>query len=93
MLSEIQIATKRTFASALEGRIDNTSLRFVATLIGAMRWRVALSSLLALSLSLTQGAQLLLLVPLMQLIGIDPGHGSVGWLSDWISSAFAAVGI
>lgn len=93
MLSAIQIATKKTFANALDRGIHNTSLRFVATLISAMRWRVALSLLLALSLSLTQGAQLLLLVPLMQLIGLDPGQGSAGWLSDWISSAFAAVGV
>jgi ATP-binding cassette subfamily C protein len=91
-LPTMQSASK-TFVKALRRLANSTSTSFVATLLGVMSWRVALSLLLALSLSLTQGAQFLLLVPLLQLIGLDTGQGSMGWLSDLVSSTFAAVGV
>jgi len=58
-----------------------------------MSWKVALSLILMLVRSLTQGAQLLLLIPLMQLIGLDVQQGSVGWLAELVRSAFAFVGV
>jgi ATP-binding cassette subfamily C protein len=58
-----------------------------------MSWRVALALALTLCLSAAQGAQLLLLVPLMQLVGLDVNQGSIGWLAEFVSSAFAAAGI
>ncbi|CAN5807956.1 ABC transporter ATP-binding protein [soil metagenome] len=67
---------------------DSTFRLYMATLIGVMSWRVALALVLMISLSLTQGAQLLLLIPLMQLVGLDVQQGSVGWLSELVSSAF-----
>ncbi len=48
---------------------------------------------LMLCQSVTQGVQLLLLVPLMQLVGLDVQRGSVGGLAELASSAFAAIGV
>src|SRR5215208_6928022 len=58
-----------------------------------MSWKVALTLALMLCLSISQGAQLLLLVPLMQLVGLDVQQGSVGWLTELVSSVFAAIGV
>ena len=63
------------------------------TLVETMSWKVALAVALMLCLSVTQGAQLLLLVPLMQQVGLDTQQGSVGWLADFVSSIFAATGV
>ncbi len=73
--------------------IDSTFRAYTATLIRAMSWKVALALALMLSLSVTQGAQLLLLIPLMQLVGLDVQQGSVGWLAEFVSSVFAAIGL
>jgi len=43
--------------------------------------------------SATQGAQLLLLVPLMQLVGLDVQQGSIGWLAQSVASAFKFAGV
>lgn len=66
---------------------------YAATLVDAMSWRVALALALMVCQSVTQGAQLLLLVPLMQLVGLDVQQGSVGWLADLVASVFAVVGV
>jgi ATP-binding cassette, subfamily C, bacterial len=71
----------------------STSREFVATVIRVMSWKVAVTLALTFCLSVTQGTQLLLLVPLMQLVGLDTQQGSMGWLADLISSVFAAVGL
>ncbi len=71
----------------------DTFRTYTATLVRTMSWRVALALALMLCLSATQGAQLLLLVPLMQVVGLDVGQGSVGWVADVTSSALAAVGL
>src|SRR3712207_5925804 len=72
----------------------NSALRaYVVTLVRTMRWKVALALALTLCLSATQGAQLLLLVPLMQLVGLDVQQGSIGWLAELVSSVFATVGV
>jgi ATP-binding cassette subfamily C protein len=46
-----------------------------------------------LALSVTQGAQLLLLIPLMQLVGLEVQQGSVGGLAEFVSTAFATIGL
>jgi ATP-binding cassette, subfamily C, bacterial len=56
-------------------------------------WKVALALVLMFAISATQGAQLLLVVPLMQLVGLNVQVGSMSWLADLASSGFAAVGI
>jgi len=75
-------------------RWRNSAFRaFVATAVGIMGWKVILAMVLTLCLSVTQGAQLLLLVPLMQLVGLDVQQGAIGWLAELVSSLFASVGL
>jgi ATP-binding cassette, subfamily C, bacterial len=71
----------------------NESPAYAATLLRTMSWRVVLALVLMLLLSATQGAQLLLLVPLMQLVGLNVGQGSVGWLAQVVASTFGVSGI
>jgi ATP-binding cassette subfamily C protein len=66
---------------------------YVTTLVGVASWKVALALVLALCVSVTQGAQLLLLVPLMSLAGLEVQQGTVGRLNELASSLFAAVGV
>jgi ATP-binding cassette, subfamily C, bacterial len=58
-----------------------------------MSWRVALSLALILLVSATQGVQLLLLVPLMQVVGLDVQQGSIGWLAQVVANTFEFVGV
>ncbi len=66
---------------------------YIAILVKTMSWRVALALALMLSRSVTQGAQLLLLIPLMQLIGLDVQQGSVSGIATTVSSLFTAAGL
>jgi len=85
---------KRTHARDFFGTwTNNPFVMYVVTLLKAMRWKVALALALTLCLSVAQGAQLLLLVPLMQLVGLDVQQGAVGWVAGFVSSIFAAVGL
>lgn len=84
---------KKIFVRAAARWANSTFRLYVATLIGTMRWKVALSLALMLLGSATQGAQLLLLVPLMQLVGLDVQGGSIGWIADAVSAAFEAVNV
>ncbi len=71
----------------------STSREYVATLIKVMSWKVPLAVALTFCLSVVQGTQLLLLVPLMQLLGLNVQQGSVGWLAELISTVFETVGL
>lgn len=66
---------------------------YATTLLNVAPWKVALSLGLMLFISVTQGVQLLLLIPLMQLVGLDVQQGSVSWLAGFVSSIFATVGV
>jgi len=48
---------------------------------------------LMVCLSLTEGVSLLMLIPLLQLVGLDVQQGSIGRLAELISSFFSAIGI
>ena len=82
---------KKAFPKGVGSRMS-TLRSYVTTLVGVASWKVALALALALCVSLTQGAQLLLLVPLMSLAGLEVQQGSVGWLNELASSLFAVVG-
>jgi ATP-binding cassette subfamily C protein len=70
-----------------------TLRRYLITLINVMSWKVALTLGLMVCLSLTEGVSLLMLVPLLQLVGLDVQQGSIGRLAEFISSIFSAIGI
>lgn len=81
------------FGKAIGAWASGSFRTYVEVLLGTMSWRVALALALMLLRTATQGAQLLLLVPLMQLVGLDVQQGSVGWLARLISSAFEFAGV
>lgn len=84
---------RKTRAKATGAWANSTFRMYMRTLIGVMSWKVGLALALMLCQSLTQGAQLLLLVPLMQLVGLDVQQGSVGWFVELVSSIFTLAGI
>jgi ATP-binding cassette subfamily C protein len=84
---------RKFFSKSVSLWIGSTSREYVATLIRVMSWKVAVALALTFCLSVIQGAQVLLLVPMMQLVGLDVQQGSVGWLAGLVSSVFEAVGL
>ncbi|HEY7163769.1 MAG TPA: ABC transporter ATP-binding protein [Candidatus Binatia bacterium] len=59
----------------------------------ALSWKVGVSLGLALCVSLTEGVGLLMLVPMLQLIGIDAPQGTLDRIGRIISESFAAAGV
>ena len=53
----------------------DTFRTYTVVLLETMSWRVALALVLMIFLSVTQGAQILLLVPLMEAVGLNVGQG------------------
>ena len=67
---------------------------YMGTLLNVVAsWKVALALALMLGISATQGAQLLLVVPLMELVGLNVQQGSMSWLAEFVASLFATVGM
>ena len=66
---------------------------YTMNLLATMRWKVALALALMILRTATQGVQVLLLVPLMQLVGLDVRQGSVGWLARIVAAAFELTGL
>lgn len=75
------------------GLTSGTFRTYVATLVNVASWRVAVALIMTLLISGLQGAQLLLLIPLMQLVGLQVQGGSIGWFNELVSSMFAVVGL
>jgi ABC-type transport system involved in cytochrome bd biosynthesis fused ATPase/permease subunit len=63
---------------------------YSATLTRASSWKAALALGLMVSLSLMEGIGLLMLVPLLQLVGLDVQHGTLGRIAQLLSSLFIA---
>jgi len=66
---------------------------YLITLINIMSWKVALALGMMVSLSLTEGVSLVMLVPLLQLVGLDVQQGSLSRVAEFVSSIFAAIRI
>jgi len=73
--------------------LSATPRKYLTTLINIMTWKVALALGLMVCLGLTEGVSLLMLVPLLQLVGLDVQQGSLGRLAEFISSIFSTIGI
>jgi ATP-binding cassette subfamily C protein len=84
---------RRTFVRANEAWANGASRAHIATLFSIASWRVPVALALVICLTATRGAQLLLAIPLMQLVGLDVQQGNVAWLSEFVSSTFAVVGL
>ncbi len=66
---------------------------YLRTLAGAMPGRLTLGVVLTVVGAVTEGMGLLVLVPLLQLIGIDIQQGSVGRVANSVAAAFGGLGI
>lgn len=58
-----------------------------------MPLKVPLAIGLMVALSFTEGVSLLMLVPLLQLVGLDVQQGSIGQLAQFVSHFFSTIGI
>jgi len=70
-----------------------TLRRYLITLINIMSWKVALALCLMICLSIMEGISLLMLVPLLQLVGLNVQEGSIGRLAEFVSFIFSIIGI
>jgi ATP-binding cassette subfamily C protein len=66
---------------------------YVRTLARAMPGRLALAVTLTVLGALTEGVGLLILIPLLQLIGIDVQQGSAGLVARQVAAAFGWLGL
>jgi ATP-binding cassette subfamily C protein len=83
-----KITTKGARAPA-----DSSMVRsYVGPLAHLASWKLAFVSLLTVCVTLTEGVGLLLLIPLLQVVGLDMGRSTVGRISGFITSIFDAVG-
>lgn len=67
--------------------------RFVRLMIATMRWRLALLLALGIVSSLTAGAGLVLMVPLLSLVGVETGGGTTEVFVGYVQGALAAIGV
>jgi len=70
-----------------------TARRFVQTLVSVAPRHAALTAVVMLGLSVIEGVSLVLLVPLLQLVGVDAGAPGSGRVGDAVAAAFRAVGL
>ena len=67
--------------------------RFLRVVAGELRWRLLLVALVALTLAMTEGTGLLLLVPLLASIGLPIQDGLTSGLAASIRAGFSLVGL
>lgn len=67
--------------------------QFTRNLTQLMPRKVTLAVILMAIISLNEAVSLLVLIPLLQLVGLDVGQGSLGQLAGLVSSFFAALGV
>jgi ATP-binding cassette subfamily C protein len=76
------------------GPADSSS---ITSYVGALRdvasWKLVVVSLLTVCVTLTESVGLLLLVPLLQVVGLDLGSGAASRISGFITSIFNFVGV
>src|SRR5215831_11331141 len=77
----------------MRNKSTNSIVNFMLSVVKALPWRVAFAITLMITVGLTEGIGLLLLLPLMQLVGLDLGQGSAGRLTQFATSALSTLGI
>ena len=68
-------------------------LNYVKTLAKSMPYKVFITLLLMIFLALTIGFELILLLPILQLVGVNVAGGSTGKLVNFFSDCFKFIGI
>lgn len=71
-------------------RIEGLTLwrRYLSDVRALAGWRLVLAIAVMLAASLVEGVMLLLLVPLLQVAGLDVHQGSIAWLSSLVARGF-----
>ena len=72
---------------------DNYIWKYITILTRLMPEKTVLTLVLMVFISLTEGISLLLLVPLLQLVGLDVQQGTLGQIAGFVSSFFTYLGI
>jgi len=85
ILEEIILGTNK-YKNSLLGQ-------FTKNLTQLMPRKVALAIALMVVISFNEAVSLLILIPLLQLVGLDVGQGSLGQLAGLVSSFFTALGL
>jgi ATP-binding cassette subfamily C protein len=68
-------------------------LQFARSIVSELRWRVPLAAAVTLGIAFTEGAGLLLLLPLLDAVGVEVDRGGTGALSGQLRGAFTQVGL
>ena len=66
---------------------------YTKNLFRLMTKKVIIALCLMVLISLMQGISLILLVPLLQLVGLNVGQGSLGQIASFVSSFFTTLGL
>lgn len=66
---------------------------FIRSTVAELGWRIPLSGVITLGLALTEGAGLLLIVPLLGAVGVDVNGGPTEPLANAIVSSLGAIGL
>ena len=67
--------------------------RYTQSLTHLMTKKVTLALTLMVVISFNEAVSLLVLIPLLQLVGLDVGQGSLGQIAVYVSSFFEALGL
>jgi ATP-binding cassette, subfamily C, bacterial len=70
-----------------------TLWNYLSILVRVMPRQVLLAVTLMLLVSFTNGIGLLVLLPILQLVGLEVTHGAMGQLADFVAAAFDALNI
>jgi ATP-binding cassette subfamily C protein len=72
---------------------DSSTIRsYLSALFGVATWKLVFVLLLTVCVTLTESVGLLLLVPLLQVVGLDLGGGAVGRIGEYTTAIFDIVG-
>ena len=72
---------------------ESTIWSYLRALIEVASWKLVFVLLLTICVTLTEGVGLLMLVPLLQVVGLDMGGGAMGRIGGLVASTFDAVGV
>lgn len=92
MLRRVSLSAKAPGKGATTPADSSTIRSYLGALVDVASWKLVFVLLLTVCVILTESVGLLLLVPLLQVVGLDLGGGAVGRIGEYTTSIFDAVG-
>ncbi len=87
------LLSAKTSTKGAKTPADSSTIRsYLGALVEVASWKLVFVLLLTVCVTLTEGVGLLLLVPLLQVVGLDLGGGAVGRIGEYTASIFDTVG-